>query len=315
MGRADHITKLYAALAEPCLRESQVAVPFQQLLDQLNQGAAPYRHEAVEGPDGVVYMDAVAPKVVVVVSATGGVGRSTLAAALASGLQRQGYPALALELDPQNALRHHLCPGFNVPGLGATSLLNQTWQALPKRGFAGCQLVTFGETDAVQQQSLNRWLGQDQAFLAKRLAGLGLSRRDTVVIDVPAGNTVYLSQAMSVADVVLVVVQPDAASFRRLAKMDEVLAPYLAGEAPPLRFYVINQVDAGQSFSEDMAGVFKLRLGDAVLGTVQRDVSVSEAQAYGRDPFDPALNSGGSQDVSALCRALSVRMHLSSNGH
>ena len=315
VGRADHITKLYAALAEPCLRESQVAVPFQQLLDQLNQGAAPYRHEAVEGPHGVVYTDAVAPKVVVVVSATGGVGRSTLAAALASGLQRQGYPALALELDPQNALRHHLCPGFNVPGLGATSLLNQTWQALPKRGFAGCQLVTFGETDAVQQQSLNRWLGQDQAFLAKRLAGLGLSGRDTVVIDVPAGNTVYLSQAMSVADVVLVVVQPDAASFRRLAKMDEVLAPYLAGEAPPLRFYVINQVDAGQSFSEDMAGVFKLRLGDAVLGTVQRDVSVSEAQAYGRDPFDPALNSGGSQDVSALCRALSVRMHLSSNGH
>jgi len=315
VGRADHITKLYAALAEPCLRESQVAVPFQQLLDQLNQGAAPYRHEAVEGPHGVVYTDAVAPKVVVVVSATGGVGRSTLAAALASGLQRQGHPALALELDPQNALRHHLCPGFDVPGLGATSLLNQTWQALPKRGFAGCQLVTFGETDAVQQQSLNRWLGQDHAFLAKRLAGLGLSGRDTLVIDVPAGNTVYLSQALSVADVVLVVVQPDAASFRRLAKMDEVLAPYLAGAAPPLRFYVINQVDAGQSFSEDMAGVFKLRLGDAVLGTVQRDVSVSEAQAYGRDPFDPALNSGGSQDVSALCRALSVRMHLSSNGH
>ncbi|WP_244160713.1 cellulose biosynthesis protein BcsQ [Pseudomonas salomonii] len=292
-----------------------MAVPFQQLLDQLNQGAAPYRHEAVEGPHGVVYTDAVAPKVVVVVSATGGVGRSTLAAALASGLQRQGHPALALELDPQNALRHHLCPGFDVPGLGSTSLLNQTWQALPKRGFAGCQLVTFGETDAVQQQSLNRWLGQDQAFLAKHLAGLGLNASDTVVIDVPAGNTVYLSQALSVADVVLVVVQPDAASFRRLAKMDELLAPYLAGAAPPLRFYVINQVDAGQSFSQDMAGVFKLRLGDAVLGTVQRDVSVSEAQAYGRDPFDPALNSGGSQDVSALCRALSVRMHLSSNGH
>lgn len=315
MGRADHITKLYTALAEPCLRESQVAVPFQQLLEQLNQGAAPYRHEAVEGPHGVVYTDAVAPKVVVVVSATGGVGRSTLAAALASGLQRQGHPALALELDPQNALRHHLCPGFDVPGLGATSLLNQTWQALPKRGFAGCRLVTFGETDAVQQQSLNRWLGQDQAFLAKRLAGLGLNASDTVVIDVPAGNTVYLSQALSVADVVLVVVQPDAASFRRLAKMDEVLAPYLAGAAPPQRFYVINQVDAGHSFSQDMAGVFKLRLGDAVLGTVQRDTSLSEAQAYGRDPFDPALNSGGSQDVSALCQALSVRMHLSSNGH
>ncbi len=310
MGRADHISKLYTALAEPSLREPSVAEPLQRLLDHLNQGTAASvpPPQVVESPGGEVYSHASAPKVVVVVSATGGVGRSTLAAALASGLQRQGHPALALDLDPQDALRHHLCPGFDLPGLGATSLLNQTWQALPKRGFAGCRLVSFGETDAVQQQSLNRWLGQDLEFLGKRLAGLGLNGQDTVVIDVPAGNTVYLGQAMSVADAVLVVVQPDAASFRRLAKMDEVLAPYLASESPLQRFYVINQVDGGHAFSQDMAGVFKLRLGDAVLGTVQRDPSFSEAQAYGRDPLDPVLDSVGCQDVNALCRALSARM-------
>lgn len=315
VGRADHISKLYTALVEPSLRELQVVVPLQRLLDQLSQGTAHCPHEAIEGPYDAVHSDATAPKVVVVVSGTGGVGRSTLAALIASGLQRQGHPALALELDPQNALRHHLCPGFDLPGLGATSLLNQTWQALPARGFAGCRLVTFGETDSEQQQSLNRWLGQDHGFLGKRLAGLGLNGRDTVVIDVPSGNTVYLSQAMSVADVVLVVLRPDAASFRRLAKMDEVLAPYLAGEAPSQRFYVINQVDGDHAFSQDMAAVFKLRLGDAVLGTVQRDPSFGEAQAYGRDPLDPALNSVGCQDVNALCRTLRARMHSTEHGH
>ena len=301
MGRADHSSTPSTALAEP----------LQRLLEQLNQGTAQCLHppEVVEGPHGEVYSDASAPKVVVLVSATGGVGRSKLAAALASGLQRQGHPALALDLDPQNALRYHLCPGFDLPGLGAVSLLNQTWGALPKRGFAGCRVVAFGETDPVQQQSLNRWLGQDLEFLRKRLAGLGLNGQDTVVIDVPAGNTVYLSQALSVADAVLVVVQPDAASFRRLAKMDEVLAPYLASESPPQRFYVINQVDAGHAFSQDMAGVFKLRLGDAVLGAVHRDPAFSEAQAYGRDPLDPSLNSVGCQDVNALCRALKGRLH------
>ncbi|NWA83876.1 cellulose synthase operon protein YhjQ [Pseudomonas sp. D2002] len=307
MGRADHISKLYAALGAHSLSEPWVAEPLQRLLDQLNQGAAP-SPEAVEAPRGASYSDASAAKVVVVVSATGGVGRSTLAAAIANGLQRQGNPALALELDPQNALRYHLCPGVDLPGLGATSLLNQTWQALPKRGFAGCRVVAFGETDAVQQQSLNRWLGQDLEFLSKRLAGLGLTGQDTVVIDVPAGNTVYLSQAMSMADMVLVVVQPDAASFRRLAKMDEVLAPYLASESAPQRFYVINQVDGGHTFSQDMAGVFKLRLGDAVLGTVRRDPAFSEAQAYGHDPLDPALDSVGSQDVNTLCHSLRARL-------
>ena len=33
MGRADHISKLYTALAEPCLREPSVAEPLQRLLD------------------------------------------------------------------------------------------------------------------------------------------------------------------------------------------------------------------------------------------------------------------------------------------
>lgn len=319
MGRADHIAKLctalgahtFSGLTEPGVARGKAPVSLQRLLDQLNQGVAGLLRpaEVVEGPRGEVYSDQLAPKVVVVVSATGGVGRSTLAAALASGLQRQGHPALALELDPQNALRHHLCPGFDLPGVGSTSLLNQTWQALPCRGFAGCRLVAFGETDLVQQQSLDRWLGQDLDFLGKRLAELGLNGQDTVIIDVPAGNTVYLSQALSVADTVLVVVKPDAASFRRLAKMDELLAPYLASETPPRRFYVINQVDSTHAFSQDMTEVFKLRLGDAVLGTVQRDPTFSEARAYGRDPLDPAANSIGCQDVCALSRALKGRMH------
>ncbi|MDP1013682.1 hypothetical protein Q6293_28530, partial [Klebsiella pneumoniae] len=69
-------------------------------------------------------------------------------------------------------------------------------------------MVAFGKTDSVQRQSLNRWLGQDGEFLAKRLSGFGLNGQDTVVIDVPAGDSVFLSQAMSVADVVLVLVQP-----------------------------------------------------------------------------------------------------------
>jgi len=316
VSRADDISKLYDAL-NGALRvdRPQVGEPISPglrcLLDQLNQGATQHLQppELVEGPLGEVYSDPSAPKVVVVVSAKGGVGRTTLTAALASGLQRQGHPALALDLDPQDALRHHLAPGVNMAGVGATSLLNKTWQALPVRGFAGCRVVAFGETDPVQQQSLNRWLGQDLEFLTKRLGGMKLSGRDTVIIDVPAGNSVYLSQAMSVADVVLVVVQADVASFRSLAQMDSVLAPYLAHAKSPYRFYVINQVDPAHRFSEDMVDVFKLRLGDAVLGTVQRDPSFIEAQAYGRDPLDPVSNSAGCQDLSSLCRSLLERIN------
>lgn len=317
MNREHDISKLYNALAanppvDPSGLGEPTSLPLQRLLDELKLGATGLLHppELVEGPHGQVYSDQSAPRVVVVVSAKGGVGRTTLTAAIASSLQRQGHPALALDLDPQNALRHHVCPAADVPGIGATSLLHQAWAALPVRGFAGCRLVAFGKTDSVQRQSLNRWLGQDGEFLAKRLSGLGLNGQDTVVIDVPAGDSVFLSQAMSVADVVLVLVQPDVASFRSLAQADSFLSPYLMHAKSPHRFYVINQLDEAHHFSQDMVEVFKLRLGDALLGTIRRDPSFNEAQAYGRDPLDPAINSIGCQDINALCRTLRRRIDL-----
>lgn len=296
--------------ASPVVLDEPPSASLLRLLEELTQGEADHLQppEVVEGPTGEVYSEQSSPKVIVVVSLKGGVGRSTLTAAIASGLQRQGRPALALDLDPQNALRHHLCLGLNVPGIGAASLNNESWEGLAERGFAGCRLVAFGETNNEQQQNLNRWLGEEARWLPKHLAGLRLNGQDTLVIDVPAGNTVYLHQAMALADLVLVAVQADVSSFSTLAQMDSVLAPYLEREKPPQRYYVINQLDGAHRFSLDMAEVFKARLGDALLGTVHRDPAFSEAQAYGRDPLDPTVNSLGCQDIHALCRTLLERI-------
>ena len=55
--------------------------------------------------------DAALMKVITVVSAKGGVGKTTLAANLASVLAARGRRVIALDLDPQNALRLH----FGIP--------------------------------------------------------------------------------------------------------------------------------------------------------------------------------------------------------
>ena len=46
--------------------------------------------------------------VIALVSAKGGVGKSTLTSALATALRLEGGQTLAIDLDPQNALQHHL---------------------------------------------------------------------------------------------------------------------------------------------------------------------------------------------------------------
>ncbi|MGY2290852.1 cellulose biosynthesis protein BcsQ [Pseudomonas sp. SDO528_S397] len=286
------------------------SAPLQRLLEDLNQADTEPVHppELVEGPTGQVYSDRASPRIITLVSLKGGVGRSLLTAAIASGLQRQGHPALALDLDPQDALRHHLCLGLSLPGVGAASLRHERWEGLAERGFAGCRLVAFGDTDREQQQSLNRWLGQDTEWLGKRLADLHLNGQDTLVIDVPAGDSVYLRQALALSDVVLVAVQPDVTSFGSLAQMESLLAPFLSRERPLRCYYVINQLDGAHRFSLDLADVFKTRLGASLLGTVHREPAFHEAQAGGRDPLDPTVNSQGCQDVLALCRTLLERI-------
>ena len=46
--------------------------------------------------------------VIAVVSAKGGVGKTTLSANLGVGIAQRGYPVLIVDLDPQNAMQWHL---------------------------------------------------------------------------------------------------------------------------------------------------------------------------------------------------------------
>ena len=246
---------------------------------------------------------ALRPKVVALVSINGGVGRSTLATALSSGLQRHGESVVALDLDPQNALHHHFGVSGTLPGVGRTSLQHGQWNPLQQLGFAGCQVITFGDIDIEQQENLERWLKHEPSWLAQRLAALGLSERQTVIIDTPAGNNVYFHQALSVADVVLVIAQADAACLGTLDHLDGLLAPHLEGERPPVVHVVVNQVDESNAFSLDMLEAFKQRLGKAPL-EVHRDMAINEALAFAADPLDNATKRLAGDDINEICRVL-----------
>ena len=246
---------------------------------------------------------ALRPKIVALVSMNGGVGRSTLATALSSGLQRHGESVVALDLDPQNALHHHFGVSAALPGIGRTSLEHGQWSPLQQLGFAGCQVLTFGDIDVQQQENLERWLKHEPTWLAQRLLSLGLSDRQTVIIDTPAGNNVYFHQALNVADVVLVIVQADAACLGTLDHLDVLLAPHLAGERPSAVHVVVNQVDESNAFSLDMVEAFKQHLGKAPL-EVHRDVAINEALAFAADPLDNVAKHLASDDINEICRLL-----------
>ncbi|KIH81808.1 cellulose biosynthesis protein BcsQ [Pseudomonas batumici] len=243
-------------------------------------------------------------KVIVVVSAKGGVGRSTLAAALACAIKRAGGRTLALDLDPQNALCLHLGGSEDWPGIAASDSADEDWQPLVRKGFAGSRCLAYGVASGPLRRTVEQRLENDRFWLARHLAHLALDEQDTVVIDTPPGATVYLAQALEIADVVLGVTLADAAAYTSLNQLDRLLAPYLQRESPAQYKVVINQLDTSRQFSLDLCEVLKKRTGQQLLGVIRQDHFISEALAYDRNPLAHTPSTRGCQDVLDLTGSL-----------
>jgi len=246
--------------------------------------------------------------VIALVSAKGGVGKSTLASAMATALRLEGGQTLAVDLDPQNALQHHLCAEPDVAGMGSASLKGENWKSLLLAGSAGSLLLPYGWVTEDERRTLERYLDNDRYWLARQLASMELGENDVVILDTPPGRTTYLDQALMVADQVLVVTTADAACFVTLDQMERLLGERLTLGQAPLCSYVINQFDNTRLFCRDMHEVLKRRLGSNLLGTVALDHAVSEALAYGQSPLLEARASQACQDMLALSEKLKVQL-------
>jgi cellulose synthase operon protein YhjQ len=246
--------------------------------------------------------------VIALVSAKGGVGKSTLASALATALRVDGGRTLAIDLDPQNALQYHLGAEPDVAGMATASLKGESWNSLLLAGSAGSLLLPYGSVTEDERRTLERYMDHDRYWLARQLAGMDLSENDVVILDTPPGRTTYLDQALMVADQVLVVVTADAACFVTLDPMERLLDECMThGQAPQCN-YVISQFDSSRVFCRDMHEVLKRRLGSQLLGVVALDHAVGEALAYGQNPLLEAESSPACQDMLMLSDRLKAQL-------
>lgn len=288
------------------------AAPLQYLLQEVARAreaeAQARNQQALLQALGKERLAAIKARVVAVVSPKGGVGKTTLSAGLATVLRLEGGQTLAIDLDPQGALQHHLQVSPDVAGMGNASLLGENWRTLLLPGSAGTQLLPYGQLSEEERRTLERYLDSDPQWLARQLARMDLGENDIVVIDTPPGRTAYLEQVLAVADHVLVAVTADAASYHTLDQMDGLLKASSARPNPPVCSYVINQFDASRAFSRDMRVVLERRLGGQLLGVVNVDHDISEALAYGRNPLDGACASEGCKDMLALGRAMTAQL-------
>jgi cellulose synthase operon protein YhjQ len=221
-------------------------------------------------------------KVITVVSAKGGVGKTTLAANLASVLAARGRRVIALDLDPQNALRLHFgIPLDSIDGLSRATLANDPWQTVMFDGVDGVTVMPYGAVLEDDRRRFEAYIDREPQWLAQSLETLRLETDDIVIVDTPPGSSVYTRTALSTANFALNVVLADAASYAAIPQMERMIEAYAT---PRANFagtgYVVNQVDQTRQLTKDVLKVLRNMLGGKMFsGVIHLDEGVSESLA------------------------------------
>jgi cellulose synthase operon protein YhjQ len=246
-------------------------------------------------------------------SPKGGVGKTTLAAHVAALLARAGHAVVALDLDPQNALRLHLgLPLWEPAGFAANLPQRPNWRDCLVETESGARVLPFGPGDAVRAMGVAQALMNTPELLADPVREMLSVPGLIVVVDSPPGPNPALSAISSLTDILVMVLLADAGSAALIPQIasNRILGRgTLAARVGERAVMVLNQVETANPLSEAVLDMAETALGPRFLGVVCRDLAVAEALADRRMLLD--AEPGAGEDLHVLTEALAKRLRQS----
>jgi cellulose synthase operon protein YhjQ len=221
-------------------------------------------------------------RVVSVVSAKGGVGKTTVAANLAAMLTAQGRRVVVVDLDPQNTLHLYFGGSLDsVDGLSRAAFTGASWRSAMFEGGGGVAVLPFGVLVEEEQHLFERHLDEMPLSVAHELDALRSDEPDIVIVDTPPGPSAYTRAALSAAHFAINVVLADAASYAVIPQMQRMIDIYAASRPEFLgEGYVVNKVDQARQLNKDVLRLLRGMLGLQMFhGVIHEDEGVSEALA------------------------------------
>ncbi|VCU72129.1 Chromosome partitioning protein ParA [Pigmentiphaga humi] len=243
-------------------------------------------------------------KIIAIVSAKGGVGKTTVTANLSTALRQGGQDVLTVDLDPQNALHLHLGgTPRHIDGVSRATLSGRDWRAIGPISPSGVVALPYGAVNENDRQAFERHLEQYPTWLTDNLRKLDLGPDHLVILDTPPGPSIYMRAALSAANLVVIVMLPDAASYATLPMMEGLVQTYCL---PRQNFidhtFVLNQVDNSRLLSRDVSQIMRSEFGSRIVGPVHQDQSVSEALAFNQSVLEYDIHCQATQDYRSCAR-------------
>ncbi|WP_160120345.1 cellulose synthase operon protein YhjQ/BcsQ [Rhodovarius lipocyclicus] len=253
---------------------------------------------------------------IAVASPKGGGGKTTLTAHLAALLAAKGYRVLAIDLDPQNALRVHL--GISIrdeAGFLAHITERPNWRQSLRHTEFGVQLLPHGAADPAEVLDIATALAQDPSLLAEPVRDMLRDPDLLVLVDSPPGPSAALVALYPLIDHMLVVLLADGGS---ASLIPQIVSGRFMGRGSMIQrlaeksMVVINQFERGAALPEAVLDLATRSLGHRLLGVVARDAQVMEALASKRLLTDGAR--GAAEDMAILTDSLIRRASLRKPG-
>lgn len=246
-----------------------------------------------------------------VYSPKGGVGKTTLAANVCHSFSAMGLKAIALDMDPQNALKLH----FGIPleessGFAANALESALWSKHLLSTNHNVFVLPFGAVTPQQRLDLDVALLQDPIFVERGLDELLEQPELVVVADIPTGQIGVLNALLPKSDVLLIPLSADTASLSLLPTLETLIADVALLPKPPQSYVVINHADYRRKISKDVESFLSQRLANSILGVVHRDESVVEANAAQKSIVSFNRASVAAFDIDVISKKIAKNLGL-----
>lgn len=201
----------------------------------------------------------------------GGLGTTSVTAALAWALQQLGESVLAIDLSPDNLLRLHFNTPFELDRGWARAELDGTgWQQGAMRYCKKLDFLPFGRLNATERlkvrQSASGTAQRWQDFLAQ-LRASGHYR--WILLDIPAGDDSQNEQLLALADQVFLLLNPDANCHARLHQQPLPTGCHL----------LINHYSSASPLQQDLHQLWLQTLAGLLPLVIHRDEALAEAMA------------------------------------
>lgn len=248
--------------------------------------------------------------IVAVASTKGGTGKTSLAANLGAALSMADLPVVVVDLDPQDALYAHLDPvGGHSDGIVGATLTGRSWSEVARYSPHGAMIVPYGKASVTAHRVFERALDNQPDWLARGLDSLALSSDSIVIVDTASLPTGASVQGLVDAELVVVPLLVDAASYATVPAMRQLLDAYPPRDGGTRQHvYVMNQLDAADELCRDVARLMRREFATRLAGEVARDPVFRQAHASRCSIFDYDPNSRGANDVLACARWLSSHL-------